>query len=642
MTSLLFAPLTGTGVWADSKYVQVTVDNLNVRTGPALTYPVASTVDLSTKLPVVKEENNWTQVKLPNGQTGWLASWLLKPVATASTATYIHSKVTNLNVRKGPSQTFQVIAQINPNETYQLMQKNGEWAQIKLANGQTGWVASWHVEETKAAATGQGSTTSGTASSTTGSTAAKPSTPTSTATPAAPNTGTNNGTATSGTLTATESVTVYGGPDTGFPTIGKLSKGDKVPHEMKSGTWYLITYNGQKAWVNGAKGVTVQASGQSGSGQTTPSTPAGQSGTVTPAATATVKVVSTSLNLRSQPTTTSSSITLLSSGASLTLLAQSGDWYQVKTSDGKTGWVANWLVSKPDNPNWNQSPSTGTPSGNTGGSSGANAGTGSGSGSGTGASTGQGSVTILEPDTNIRKSPSTSAEIISRVRAGETFPIVRTEGDWFLIQLADGTTGYVAGWIVSATGVSNVVRSTTVAGKVIVLDAGHGGDDAGAIGTSFSTQEKVINLQVTQYLKNKLEAAGARVIMTRNDDRKLTLQGRVDVAVTNKADLFVSVHHNTHPNAMTNGTIIFYYREGESKRLASLVQSEVVKSTGYKDMNARFGDYFVLRENPVTSILCEVGFMTNYQEEAAIRSSQKQDQAAEGIYKGIVRYFQGK
>ncbi|MCI1113549.1 N-acetylmuramoyl-L-alanine amidase, partial [Stenotrophomonas maltophilia] len=108
---------------------------------------------------------------------------------------------------------------------------------------------------------------------------------------------------------------------------------------------------------------------------------------------------------------------------------------------------------------------------------------------------------------------------------------------------------------------------------MIVVDAGHGGNDNGATGSSFSTLEKTVNLQVSMLLKNKLEASGANVIMTRADDRKLTLQQRVDIAVQNQADIFVSVHHNTHPNTATNGSIVFYYAQGNSSKLASLVQN---------------------------------------------------------------------
>jgi N-acetylmuramoyl-L-alanine amidase len=129
------------------------------------------------------------------------------------------------------------------------------------------------------------------------------------------------------------------------------------------------------------------------------------------------------------------------------------------------------------------------------------------------------------------------------------------------------------------------------------------------------------------------------VIMTRSDDRKLTLQQRVDIAVQNHADIFVSIHHNTHPNTLTNGTIVFYYNQGNSSKLASLVQKELVKATNYKDLQSRFGNYFVLRENPVVSILAEIGFLSNYNEEIRLRSSKQQDLAAEGIFKGILQYF---
>lgn len=312
------------------------------------------------------------------------------------------------------------------------------------------------------------------------------------------------------------------------------------------------------------------------------------------------------MNLRSEPNTTSAIQATLPVGSKLTVLEKQGDWYRVNTAAGKAGWVAGWHITV------NQ-PSMPTPSGPY--------------------------VTIMNPDTNVRSGPSTDHDIIKQVQPGEKYGIANKSGEWFQVNFPDGSTGYIAGWLVSANGAPAVVRSNDLAGKVIVVDAGHGGTDGGSTGSSFSTLEKTVNLQVSLLLRNKLESAGAKVIMTRADDRKLTLQQRVDIAIQNQADIFVSVHHNTHPNSATNGSIIFYYSQGNSSKLASLVQTELVKATNYKDMNYRYGNYFVLRENPVPSILAEISFLSNYNDEIRARSEKQQDLAAEGLFKGIVQYF---
>lgn len=585
--SLFVLPCT---VLAAAGSVQVTVDKLNVRSGPSLNDPVLTTVTKNTVLPVISEQANWVKVKLPNGQEGWLASWMVKSIPTAAAQKKLTSKVTNLNIRSGPSQTFPVVANINPGQAYPVLQRSGEWVQIQLSGDKKGWAAGWLVTES-----------GGTATTPVKEPVTAPTTPSQTPvqTPAsAPALVTQQG----GMVTVHHSPYIYPEPNSSLTAIGQLSPGMTVKQLSEQSGWINIDIDGVIGWISKTEKapppltVTPQTPSQTTPPATSPSANENGIGKAT--------VTSSMVNLRSQPTTDSELISTQSQGASLTLLEQQGDWYRVKTSEGNEGWVAGWLIKVEQ---------AAIPT--------------------------EAFVTILNPDTNVRSGPGTTYDIVSRVQAGERYAIVKKEDDWFRIKLKDGSTGYIAGWLVSADGTENVVKGNELVNKVIVVDAGHGGDDNGATGSSFSTLEKTINLQVSLLLKNKLEAAGAKVIMTRSDDRKLTLQDRVDVAINNNADIFVSIHHNTHPNSLTNGTIVFYYNQGKSSQLASLVQSEVVRSTSYKDLNARFGNYFVLRENPVVSILAEIGFLSNYQEELRLRSSKQQELAADGLYKGILRYF---
>ncbi|MED4585565.1 SH3 domain-containing protein [Brevibacillus choshinensis] len=601
LTILCAVSLPVTTAWAAGS-VQVSVDKLNVRSGPSLQDTVVTTLPMKTVLPVITTKNDWIQVKLPNGQSGWVANWLVTAQQTTAPVSQIESTTDNLNVRSGPGQTYAVVQTINPGTRYKIVQKNGDWIQIQLSGQTKGWVASWLVKE------GTGGNSASTTPSTGNTTVPSTNTPP----PPAANTGgtpSKPGAVQGASLTLEFAPYVYATPDASTPAIGQLHAGENVTVITQQNGWIQFPYDGVNAWFSTDEGAvpTLPASG-TGSNSSSTGSPEQPPVSPTPPAPAkqTAKVNTDGLNLRSEANTTSAIIGTLAIGSTLTISEKQGEWYRVQAPDGKTGWVAGWLITV-------SQPTAPTPSGPY--------------------------VTIINPDTNVRSGPGTEHEVVTLAQTGEKYAIAGKAGDWFQVTLSNGSTGYIAGWLVSASGVPAVVKSNELVGKVIVVDAGHGGNDNGATGSSFSTLEKTVNLQVALLLRNKLESAGAKVIMTRPDDRKLTLQQRVDVAIVNKADIFVSVHHNTHPNTATNGSIVFFYNQGNSSKLASLVQNELVKATNYKDLQSRFGDYFVLRENPVPSILTEIGFLSNYNEEIRVRSEKQQDLAADGLYKGIIQYF---
>ncbi|RNB90622.1 N-acetylmuramoyl-L-alanine amidase [Brevibacillus fluminis] len=505
-----------------------------------------------------------------------------------ASARTIQTTVDKLNVRTGPSLTSSVTTTLPLGTSYTVEKQQGDWLQIRLPSNQIGWVAGWLVKETA-------STTA----------PAKPAGSAGTVTQKPPVSG-QAGTA----IQLHVTVNVYAAPNASQAPIGQISEGDQVTVQSSSNGWSQIMYDGMAAWIQ--PGVAAQSGNP-----TTPDTSTNPTAPNPPASLGTIKVNAPAVNLRSMPTTDSDLLTTMSLGTVLTVLGADGDWYQVQTPDGKTGWVANWLVTKPER-TVPSTPPTHSPTAKT--------------------------VTVLGSDTNIRTGPGTNTAILTRVQTGDKLTLVASSGDWYQIKLANGQIGYIASWLVTTDDQPDnstpiVVKGDELHGKIIVVDPGHGGTDSGATGTSYSTLEKTINLQVALKLRNKLEASGATVIMTRSDDRALTLQQRVDVAITNKANLFVSIHHNTHPNTQTNGSIVFYYNQTTSGKLASIVQNELVLATNYANLQSRFGDYYVLRENPVISILAEVGFLTNPQEELAVRSDSQQDAAAQGLYTGIVKYF---
>ena len=147
-----------------------------------------------------------------------------------------------------------------------------------------------------------------------------------------------------------------------------------------------------------------------------------------------------------------------------------------------------------------------------------------------------------------------------------------------------------------------------------------------------------MTLETAGYLFNKLKAAGADVTLTRQRDEYLSLSSRVDIASYRDADAFISIHYDSTKNNSVRGLTTYYYHPWQ-KELAVNIHSAVIGQTNMKDRGARFGDYYVIRENSQTAILIELGFLSNPSEELHVTSNQYQQSAATGIYEGLARYF---
>lgn len=182
-----------------------------------------------------------------------------------------------------------------------------------------------------------------------------------------------------------------------------------------------------------------------------------------------------------------------------------------------------------------------------------------------------------------------------------------------------------------------------VAGRVIVLDPGHGGDDPGVVVGSI--REKEITLPIAIKTKEVLEAQGAKVVLTR--DRDIDLGGkireelgkRVQLATDHKAEIYVSIHANKL-NCNCWGAQTFYQRGGapQGKALAFALQNQLRKWTP-TTRTALEADYFVLRTAPVPATLVEVGFLSSSREAASLQDSAYQGLVANAIALGIADYF---
>ncbi|MBA2132838.1 N-acetylmuramoyl-L-alanine amidase family protein [Capillibacterium thermochitinicola] len=185
------------------------------------------------------------------------------------------------------------------------------------------------------------------------------------------------------------------------------------------------------------------------------------------------------------------------------------------------------------------------------------------------------------------------------------------------------------------------VANKPLAGVKVVVDAGHGGWDPGAVGVNGLT-EKQVNLQVAKALRNCLiEYGGADVIMTRTDDSYVSLAARVQKANASWADRFISIHHNGSVNPAHNGTSVYSAKTGSaaSHDLRNKVQKRLLQMTGLRDLGANTANFYVLRNTRMPAILTEASFITNPKEEEKLRDPGYLWREAYYIYQGLVDHM---
>ncbi len=178
-------------------------------------------------------------------------------------------------------------------------------------------------------------------------------------------------------------------------------------------------------------------------------------------------------------------------------------------------------------------------------------------------------------------------------------------------------------------------------GVIVAIDPGHGGSDPGTIGYHGSF-EKDINLAISFFLGKLLKEAGAEVVYTRDTDVYVSIFERPEIAVRAGADLFISIHANSHIKRGTARGTETLYRANDlvSQRLAQLVQAELVQAITLVDRRI-WGrdDLAIFNGSTIPAVLVEVGFLDHPDEEVLLRAEGFQQIAAEGIYNGIERFI---
>lgn len=247
----------------------------------------------------------------------------------------------------------------------------------------------------------------------------------------------------------------------------------------------------------------------------------------------------------------------------------------------------------------------------------------------------------------LREGPSVDHAITILLPKGEKLSINNKQGEWLNVSTETEKQGWVHGQYVSTETSDSfdlsdqmVGSSSSIAGKVIVIDPGHGGRDGGARGVLYDTIESELNLSTSFYLEQELIDLGANVLMTRIDnENKVGLDERVAISHKYEADAFVSVHYNS-AIVPASGTIAFYHSQTKDLPLARAMDRHLNRSDHLQHNGIAYGEYHVLRHNKSPSILVELGFLSNASDEEIIRTSQYQKQAAKLMADALKEYFE--
>ncbi len=219
--------------------------------------------------------------------------------------------------------------------------------------------------------------------------------------------------------------------------------------------------------------------------------------------------------------------------------------------------------------------------------------------------------------------------------------------------------------------------------KTIVLDPGHGGKDSGAVGRNLGTHEKDIVLKIAKKVKALLEKnLDVHVLLTRSDDRFVSLGDRTKFANEQHADIFVSIHCNAAYNTKANGSEVYYlstaqthearaveamenevikfedpesikrYKDldfilydmrqteylNESSELSDICQKQLVSNLGTKNNGVRQANFYVLRGAFMPAVLVEIAYLSNKNEEKKLRTDDFQNKAAKSIYLSLKQF----
>ncbi|RDW21796.1 N-acetylmuramoyl-L-alanine amidase [Oceanobacillus chungangensis] len=309
------------------------------------------------------------------------------------------------------------------------------------------------------------------------------------------------------------------------------------------------------------------------------------------------------LNVRSGPGTEYKPVGQASAGEAYPIVQQQEEWVEIQLESG-TGWVTTEFITingEIEETNTEHSVK---------------------------------SITVQHDNTPLRDGPATSYDIAHLAKKGTEYEVISETDDWYEIS-NDDQTGYIFKPLLNKNEASG---NHSFRNKTIVIDAGHGGHDVGAIGAT-GTYEKDFAYFTASELEKELTSLGANVLLTRPEDDFISLASRSSYANYEDTDAFISLHYNSFPEQPTVSGVETYYYYDQYESLATYIQQGIINATNNEDRGASQGNFYVIRQTLKPAVLIELGFISNKEKEAQLQTTVYQRNLVSGIVEGIGKYF---
>lgn len=235
----------------------------------------------------------------------------------------------------------------------------------------------------------------------------------------------------------------------------------------------------------------------------------------------------------------------------------------------------------------------------------------------------------------VKSGPNISYQTTGKINAGTRVQILNRQDNWDRVVYDHSKIGWIPDWLVNN---KTLKEATNLSETTVVLDPGHGGSDSGALSTG-NNMEKTYTLQVAKKAAKQLQEKGANVIMTRDSDKTVSLFSRPSFSTDNNANLFISFHFDSSPeNNTASGFTSYYYHKGLSLKLATDINRQM-ENIPIDNRGIEFGNFLVIRDVKVPSILLEMGYINDDDDFKHIENQQYQETVAQDVENGVNNYI---